>query len=80
MLDEGIHRNMERTSTGVTPAELIGLDKEVRTIFKIPVKDGVTYCCMLAIPMVPMVAMLLSTYLNAQIIFILVDPNMFNIP
>ncbi len=71
---------MERTSTGVTPAELIGLDKDVRTIFKIPVKDGVTYCCMLAIPMVPMVAMLLSTYLNAQIIFILVDPNMFNVP
>ena len=35
---------------------------------------------MLAIPMVPLVAILLSTYLNAQIIFLLDDPQMFAVP
>lgn len=80
LLDENIHRTMQRTSTGVTPAEL-GFDlAKVRTIFKIPVKDGVTYCNILAIPLVPMVSMILSTYLNAQVIFLLDDPNMFNVP
>lgn len=79
-LDNKVHRDMERTSTGVTPEELGVANKDkVRTIFKIPVKDGVTYCNIIAIPLVPMCAMLLSTYLNAQIIFLLNDPNMFDV-
>jgi hypothetical protein len=45
----------------------IGLDevKNIRTICKIPVNDGVTYWNIFAIPLVPFVGMLLSTYLNA---------------
>ena len=73
---------MQRTTTGTTPTDFLmsGKAEEARTIFKIPVKDGVTYCNILAIPLVPLTVMLLSTYLNAQVIFILADPSFFNVP
>ena len=63
-----------------TTADVVLDEKVVRTIFKIPVKEGVTYCNILAIPLVPLTVMLLGTYLNAQVIFILADPAFFNVP
>ena len=49
------------------PSDLVEAGKvdNPRTIFKIPVKDGVTYCNIIAIPLVQLTVMLLSTYLNA---------------
>lgn len=80
-LDYSYHRDMERTYTGATPEELGLLDPQrIRTIFKIPVKEGVTYGNIIAIPMVPFCCTLLFTYLNAQVIFLLDNPNMFNVP
>jgi MFS family permease len=72
---------MEKTSTGVTPTDLLYSGEKVkrRTLFRIPVKDGVTYCNMIAIPLVPLTMMILSTYLNAEVIFILADPAFFGI-
>jgi len=67
--------------SGTTPSDIVfsGKPDKPRTIFRIPVKDGVTYCNILAIPLVPLTMMLLSTYLNAQVIFILADPAFFGI-
>lgn len=70
---------MDRTSTGMTPEEL-GFEKDVRTIFGIPVKDGVTHCNIMAIPLVPFVVLMLFSYLSAQVIFLLDDPKYFNVP
>ena len=79
--DENYHRSMSRTHTGTTPSDLGFEQKEkIRTIFKIPVKDGVTVFNILAIPLVPLTVMLLSTYLNAQVIFLLSDPAFFDVP
>lgn len=65
-MDENYHRSMSKTQTGTTPSDF-GFDQQekIRTIFKIPVKDGVTVFNILAIPLVPLTVMLLSTYLNA---------------
>lgn len=80
--DEKLHRQMDRTSTDVTPEQL-GLTsdgfQQPRTIFKIPVKDGVTYANVLAIPLVPFCVVMLASYLNAQVIFLLDDPDYFNV-
>lgn len=54
--------------------------KAIRTIFKIPVYDKVTYSNILAIPLIVCSNMILSTFFNAQIIFLLTDPKLFNIP
>ena len=54
--------------------------KAIRTIFKIPVYDKVTYSNILAIPLIVCSNMILSTFFSAQIIFLLTDPKLFNIP
>ena len=79
LLDSGTTR--ERTWTGVTPSDLkLAGDFRVRTLFKIPVKEGVTYCALLTIPLVPLCVMLISTYMNAQVIFLLANPDYFGVP
>lgn len=72
---------MEKTSTGISPTDLLysGEKLKPRTLFRIPVKDGVTYWNMIAVPLVPLTMMILSTYLNAEVIFILADPAFFGI-
>ena len=45
-----------------------------------PVREGVTLGNVLAILLVPCTIMLLATYVNAQTIFLLKDPEMFDIP
>jgi MFS family permease len=72
---------MQRTMSGTTPSDIIfsGKPTKPRTIFRIPVKDGVTFWNILAIPLVSLTVMLLSTYLNAQVIFLLADPSFFGV-
>ena len=54
-------------------------DEQV-TILSFPVKHGVRFWNVLAIPLVPVTIMLLATYVNAQTIFLLKDPEMFDVP
>ena len=49
-------------------------------MFKIPVNDGVSRCNLCAIPFVAIVAVTLASYLNTQVIFLLDDPNYFDVP
>jgi MFS family permease len=72
----------ERTYTGVLPSDAAVAtgDAKLRTIFKIPVKEGVTYANILAIPLVPCGVMIISSYLNAQVIFLLASPDFFDVP
>jgi len=51
-----------------------------RIIFKIPVKDGVSRCNILAITFVAVTSFILSTFLNAQLIFLLANPDFFGVP
>ena len=78
-LDAKLHRDMERTTTGITPEEL-GFEREARTVFGIPVKDGVTHFNLIAIPMASFASIMLFSYLSAQVIFLLDDPSYFNVP
>ena len=51
-----------------------------RKVLSFPVREGVTLGNVLAILLVPCTIMLLATYVNAQTIFLLKDPEMFDIP
>lgn len=65
--EEKHHNELPLTMTGVISTDIIFLNTKAkpRTLFRIPVKDGVTYWNIIAIPLVPLVLMMLSTYLNA---------------
>ena len=56
------------------------IDEKPRTILGFPVKHGVTIWNVLAIPFTGISIMLLNTYVNAQTIFLLEDPKMFDVP
>ena len=60
-------------------AQALGEDKP-RKIFSFPVKHGVTTANVLAIALIPILLMLVGTYVNAQTIFLLEDPTMFDVP
>ena len=51
-----------------------------RKLCSFPVKHGVTYWNVLAIIMVPCCMMIIATYLSAQVIFLLANPDYFNVP
>ena len=53
--------------------------KKIRKICCIPVKKGVTIWNIMAIPLVPILVMVIGTFLNAQIIFLLRNPNYFQV-
>ena len=50
-----------------------------KVIFKIPVKDGVSRCNILSITFLAITSFILSTFLNAQLIFLLADPEYFGV-
>ena len=62
----------------VTDALLVDEDVVPR-ICCIPVKHGVRWWNLMAIPLVPCITMLLSTYVSAQSIFLLRDPEFFDV-
>lgn len=62
----------------VTDALLVD-ENVVPKIFCIPVKHGVRWWNLMAIPLVPCITMLLSTYVSAQSIFLLRDPEFFDV-
>lgn len=43
-------------------------------------KEGVSYANILSIPLITCANMLLLTFFNAQIVFLLTDPKMFDVP
>ena len=55
------------------------LDVKKNKVFGFSVKHGVTVWNVLAIPFTAISIMILNTYVNAQTIFLLEDPDMFNI-
>ena len=52
---------------------------EVKKICGIGVKEGVRWWNFLMIPLNTCLVMIISTFINAQIVFLLEDPDMFNI-
>ena len=60
--------------------DLLVEEEKIKRICCIPVKEGVRCWNVLAIPLVPCTIMLLSTYVNAQTIFLLRDPEFFDVP
>ena len=65
----------------LTPEQREALEnaERPRKIMCLPVKHGVSALNLLAIPLVPMCMMMLSTYMNAQLIFLLRSPDYFDI-
>ena len=55
------------------------VDSSAPRICCIPVKEGVRWWNLLAIPLVPCVIMLVTTYVNAQTILLLRDEDYFNV-
>ena len=53
--------------------------EEIKKVCCIPVKEGVKWWNILAIPLVPCVIMLLTTYVNAQTIFLLRNEDYFDV-
>ena len=50
-----------------------------RTLFGFPVKHGISRANLVAVILVPLCMMLLSTYVNAQLIFLLTNPEYFGV-
>ena len=63
----------------VTDALLVSSDEPVNKICCIPVKEGVRWWNLMAIPLIPCIIMLLSTYVNAQTILLLRNDEFFDI-
>ena len=59
--------------------ELLVEKEEIDRICCVPVKKGVRWWNLLSIPMIPCTIMLLTTYVNAQTIFLLRDPDFFDV-
>jgi MFS family permease len=53
--------------------------EQAKRICCIPVKEGVSFWNMMAIPLVPCIVMLVCTFVNAQSIFLLRDPEYFDV-
>ena len=72
---------MERHGVQVTDALLYASieDEKTQKICGFPVKDGVRWWNLMAIPLIPCIIMLLSTYVNAQTIFLLRDEDYFDV-
>lgn len=70
-------RTMTVTSNEEAPNPYLGESKQ-RKLFGLPVKHGVTRWNLMAIVMTPLCVMLISTYLNAQIVLLLATPGFFN--
>lgn len=70
-------RTMTVTSSEETSNSYKGESKQ-RKLFGLPVKHGVSRWNLMAIVMTPLCVMLISTYLNAQIVLLLAKPGFFN--
>jgi len=62
----------------VPDEHLVEMQKAAR-VCCVPVKEGVRWWNVLSIPLVPCTVMLLTCYVNAQTIFLLRDPDYFNV-
>lgn len=65
-------RDFERTMT-ITSMDGMGNAEEPPKLFGLPVKHGVTKWNLFAILLSPMLMMIISTYLNAQVVVMLAD-------
>ena len=62
---ERLREQTGASTTADVSAEVLGVGDKPRTILSFPVKHGVTFWNVLAIPLVPICIMLLTTYVSA---------------
>ena len=79
-LINSINTDSELIKVKSPEAELKEEQQPQRFICKIPVNDGVTVANLLSIPLITCVCMLVASFQNAQIIYLLADPDLFDVP